>query len=884
MLTRRSALPLLLFLAAALVALAVFFQFGAPSIFAQSKNLPSAVLSLTLMHGDSQISIRWRAATSHLPLTGYDVHYTSSPSVADDAAASGGDPAAAWVDANHTGTGVTHVITGLTNGTTYRVRVRAVNSEGNGGWEFGTITPPLIPTIAFAEYSYVMEEANSATIAVTITPPLSSHSAVKITTISSSTAVAGEDYLFSLYGKERNLLPLPKGQAVVAFEIAGIPDLKDDGLESIVLNLQAVDNAPYNIADSDSHPVSIEITVLDDSTPSDTAITAVNMAASILQPIEGGEGVFGIGWDVRLHICLNAPVPEDGDNRSVLPRTAVSVVANGTTAQPADYVLPENRQGTGYIPPGRACITRKVRIVNDDYLDDGETVVLQATAGNPRLTPSTLTSNTVTITIRNDELDPEEEPPPNRAPMVSAALGDATIVNESGTRQVSLSGVFDDPDSDALSISAGSSDESVATVSLAADYSTLTVNAQGRGTATITVTARDGNGGTAEDTFTVTVKAAPVVASALADVTSLSMESEQFVLLSGAFSDADGDALTITAASSSESIATVSISADQSRLTVAGVAEGTATITVTAQDADGNRVRDAFEVAVTAPQQETPNSAPTVSAARSDATIVNQSGTKAVSLSGVFSDADNDQLTITAASSDETIATVSVATDYSTLTVNAQARGTAVITVTASDGNGGAVSDTFTVTVKASPVVASALADVTGLVEGATQDVSLSGVFSDGDGDALTISASSSDEGKATVAVASDQSKLTMAGVAEGTTTITVTARDADGNRVSDAFGVAVVKAEEPEQTPQEKYADLIVQMKEWRNDPEWVDHKEHTDRWDRALLAFGETVEDTSLTPMTAEEAQELADKGWQRWVEVAKALRDVESRQPEE
>ena len=66
--------------------------------------------------------------------------------------------------------------------------------------------------------------------------------------------------------------------------------------------------------------------------------------------------------------------------------------------------------------------------------------------------------------------------------------------------------------------------------------------------------------------------------------------------------------------------------------------------------------------------------------------------------------------------------------------------------------------------------------------------------------------------------------------------------------------------------------------MYDWRNDPNWVDNKTHTDRWDRALLAFGETVADTSLTPMTADEAQELANRGWTRWVEVAKALKDIE------
>ena len=458
---------------------------------------------------------------------------------------------------------------------------------------------------------------------------------------------------------------------------------------------------------------------------------------------------------------------------------------------------------------------------------------------------------------------------PNQAPTVSSAIANATIVNESGTQQVSLTGVFSDADNDALTITAVSSDDTKATVSVASDGSSLTVTAKSRGTATITVTADDGNGGTVDDSFTVTVKAAPVVASAISDASGMEVGATQEVSLAGVFSDADGDALTITTASSDETKATVTVASDYSKLTLAGVSEGTATITVTARDSDGNTVSDSFDAPVVkAPQ---PNRAPTVSSAIADATIVNESGTHQASLSGVFTDADNDSLTITADSSDDAKATVSVASDGSSLTVTAKSKGTATITVTANDGNGGSVDDTFTVTVKAAPVVASVIADISGLEEGATQDVSLSGVFSDADGDTLTITASSSDETKATVSVASDGSRLTLTGVAEGTATITVTAEDSDGNTVSNTFDVEVVK----------RFASLIPQMYQYRNDPCCAHNKEHTDRWDRTLLAFGETVADTTLTKMTADEAQGYADQGWTRWVEVAKALEEMEGDQ---
>ena len=395
----------------------------------------------------------------------------------------------------------------------------------------------------------------------------------------------------------------------------------------------------------------------------------------------------------------------------------------------------------------------------------------------------------------------QQQATPNRAPTVASPIADATIVNENGTHEVSLSGTFSDADSDNLTITAASSDDAVATVSVASDQSSLTVTARSRGTETITATAKDGRGGTVSDSFTVRVKAAPAVASGISEVSGLASGATQDLSLSGVFRDADDDSLTITAASSDDAVARVSAALDGSRLTLAGVAEGTATITVTAQDADGNSVSDAFDVTVTAPQQQqqqTPNRAPTVAAAIADATIVNESGTHEVSLSGVFSDADNDSLTVTAGSSDETKAAASVASDQSSLTVTAKSRGKATITVTANDGRGGTVENAFTLTVKAAPVVAQALANVSGLEADATRDVSLAGVFRDADDDSLTITAASSDDTKATVTVASGGSKLTLAGVAEGTATITVTAQDSDGNRGSDVFDVAVVKAPEP--------------------------------------------------------------------------------------
>ena len=417
-------------------------------------------------------------------------------------------------------------------------------------------------------------------------------------------------------------------------------------------------------------------------------------------------------------------------------------------------------------------------------------------AGTATITVTAQDSDGNTVSDAFDVTVNEAQQKINNAPTVENAITDATIVNTSGTHDVALSNVFADADSDSLTLTAESSSASVATVSVAADYSSLTVTAKARGTTTITVTASDGSA-TVKDKFDVTVKSAPSVASAIPDMPDLVVgQLPDSIDLTKVFSDADGDTLTFSASLANYNVAWGT--PFQGTLNVVPVAIGTVTFTVTAEDSDENSVSDSFDVTVV-------NSPPTVANAISDATIASETGTKQVSLSGVFDDVDYHTLTMTAKSSDTAIATVEVATDQSSLTVTAKKRGTATITVTANDGNGGSVEDTFTVTVKAAPVVASAIADVSELEIDATHEVSMSGVFSDADGDALTISATTSDSAVVQVSNTIDPATgsataITVIGVDAGTATITVTARDSDGNSVNDAFDVTVPAAEQQQQ------------------------------------------------------------------------------------
>ena len=89
-----------------------------PEPVAEAPDAPSAP---TLTAGETWLEASWTApADNGAVITGYDVHYRET----------GGN----WTDANHTGTGTTKRITGLTADTAYQVRVRASNTEGAGDW------------------------------------------------------------------------------------------------------------------------------------------------------------------------------------------------------------------------------------------------------------------------------------------------------------------------------------------------------------------------------------------------------------------------------------------------------------------------------------------------------------------------------------------------------------------------------------------------------------------------------------------------------------------------------------------------------------------------------------------------------------------------------
>ena len=364
---------------------------------------------------------------------------------------------------------------------------------------------------------------------------------------------------------------------------------------------------------------------------------------------------------------------------------------------------------------------------------------------------------------------------PNRPPVPVDTIADREV-HVGDTVAVNVAAYFADPDRQELAYAAVASDE--ATVAVTVSGSNVTVAGTAVGKATVTVTADDPGGLRAEQVFEVTVpNRAPVPVGTIAD-REVEVDSVGELDVGSYFSDPDGQVLEYSAVSSSPDLATVTVSG--SVLTTAGVAAGRTTVTVRATDPGGLWAEQSFGVLV-------PNRAPVPVDTIGDREF-HVGDTAVVHVGRYFADPDGQELRYAAGSSSSAIATVTVS--GSRMTLVGRGVGDATVTVTARDPGGLEAEQRFRVTVPNRwPEPVGTIANrVVGA--GRIQTLSVSAYFRDPDRHVLLYSAVSSDPARATVAMSG--SMLTLAGVAKGTATVTVTATDPGGLAAEQRFLVTV--------------------------------------------------------------------------------------------
>ncbi len=425
------------------------------------------------------------------------------------------------------------------------------------------------------------------------------------------------------------------------------------------------------------------------------------------------------------------------------------------------------------------------------YAATSDTAVAETSVAGSAVTVAAVAKGRTTVTITATDPGGESATQsfsvtvPNRAPVAEGTVPAQTVeVGDSAT--VDISPFFSDPDGDALSYSAATSDTTV--IVAMATGSVISVVAVAKGEATVIVTAADTEGLTATQSFSVEVpNQAPMVADMI-PVQTVAVGDRVTLDMTPFFADPDGDALHYGAVAMDGDVAVASV--EGSAVIVTALAKGTTTVTVTATDIEGLTATQDFTVTV-------PNQAPVPVGSLPSQTLQAGAATT-LDVTTYFRDPDGDMLAYAALSSDEAVA--SATASGPTVTVMAVARGEATVTVTATDTEGLAATQSFTVMVpNRAPVVARQISEQQ-VEQSRTRTLRLTTYFSDPDGDDLDFEATSSVPRIATVAVSGRE--LTLSGQRRGTVRITVVATDPEGLSVEQQFPLTVTRPPRPNQAP----------------------------------------------------------------------------------
>ncbi len=386
------------------------------------------------------------------------------------------------------------------------------------------------------------------------------------------------------------------------------------------------------------------------------------------------------------------------------------------------------------------------------------------------------------------------EPPPNQAP---AAVGSIAAV-EVGVGEDTVTNVvsnFNDPDGDALTYAAATSNAGIATV--ATSGSQVTVTGVAAGEAMITVTATDPGGLSATQSYGATVTVpnrAPTPRGVPQEVTEMVGDTVSGIPISTYFVDPDGDSLAFMASSADTAIATVTISgAAMNEMTLIARAEGQTTVTITATDPGGLSATLDIPLRVISGA----NRAPTPRGVPQEVTEMVGDTMSGIPISTYFVDPDGDSLAFMASSADTAIATVTISgAAMNEMTLIARAEGQTTVTITATDPGG--LSAKLDIPLRVIPR-ANRGPTVVGeigrqeLAPGGMATVDLADVIVDPDGDDLVFTAASRDTTVATVSVTG--SVVTVTGVAAGETNVDVTGTDPSNSSGQTQFAVRVVAA-----------------------------------------------------------------------------------------
>ncbi|WP_432199573.1 Ig-like domain-containing protein [Erythrobacter sp. W53] len=445
-----------------------------------------------------------------------------------------------------------------------------------------------------------------------------------------------------------------------------------------------------------------------------------------------------------------------------------------------------------------------VDVLSNDVDPDGDDLtVIEASAGNGTVTinpdgtlvytpdPDFNGTDTIVYTISDGEGGESSASVDIVVTPVNDAPTTVGLPNQNGEDGASVSiptaSAFNDVDGDALTFTASGLPPALTIDPVTGVISgTLDSDSSQNGPFIVTVTATDPSGEEVSTQFVYSIQNIPPIAQN--DFATTPEDTPVTVAVLTNDSDPDGDPLTVTSAMADNG--TVVVNPDGTvTFTPDEDFYGDATVTYTVSDGQGGVATATLVVTVTA-ENDAPDAAPIPDVTNED----NQS--VSVATDSFFSDVDGDTLTITATGLPPGLS-IDPATGIisGTLDIDASQGSPYTVTLTADDGNGGTVDQTFTWTV--TNPAPTAVNDAATTDEEVPVNINVLGNDTDPDGDPLTVISASAPNG--TVVIEADGTlTYTPNDDFNGTDTITYEISDGNGGVSTAAVVVTVNPVNDP--------------------------------------------------------------------------------------
>ena len=425
------------------------------------------------------------------------------------------------------------------------------------------------------------------------------------------------------------------------------------------------------------------------------------------------------------------------------------------------------------------------KVINLSATDgEGDSLTYSAVSDNVSISPavsgSTLTltpdadyfgSANITVTVSDGLLSDSEivvysVNTVNDLPVfTSAASGSVQYGN---ILNVSLTATDVETANNSITFSVQSSDSNQVSASVSGSTLTLTPVNNYIGNSNITLRATDGNSGVKDQSYTLMISAIPNTAPLLSAIGAQSSDEDNAKVISLSATDAEGDSLIYSASSDNASV-TATISDSTLTLTPNADYFGSANITVTVSD---GLLSDSEIVVYSV---NTVNDLPVFTSAASGS--VQYGNSLNVSLTATDVETENNSITFSVQSSDSNQVSASVSGSTLTLTPVNNYVGNSNITLHATDGNGGVISQSFNLNITAVPNTAPVLTAIGAQSSDEDNAKVISLSATDAEGDSLIYSASSDN---ASVTATISDSTLTLTPNADyfGSANITVSVSD----------------------------------------------------------------------------------------------------------